>query len=457
MSSGTEADSIEREYAPSILSRISGARKGLLYDGLFDDGTCQILLAMMQERRDVALREGRLHGRTVGLEAAHAPADALSQIARRAADQSNTSVVFGRHLIMKMFRRVEHGPNPDVEIGDYLTRANFMRVPPLKGTLTYVTRAGGPADIAMLQEFVVNQGNGWQVTIDSLARYFDHVVTLPYPNVSVREAHEYLAGGGPVPAAVSEAITTDLAMADVLGRRTGELHVQLAESTDPAFAPEGFTAADLASTAVAMQRQADEQLQMLGTALPSLEGRARELARQVVDMRDDLVQRFAGLTRVENGGLRLRCHGDYHLGQVLVTEGDIVILDFEGEPARPLAERRTKCSPLRDVAGMLRSFSYVALTALNAATLTRPEDVERLAPWAELWETWVRAVYLRSYLAATADSGILPVRSDDIETVLQAFIANKALYELGYELNNRPDWVQIPLAGLLRLHSPLHA
>jgi maltose alpha-D-glucosyltransferase/alpha-amylase len=159
---------------------------------------------------------------------------------------------------------------------------------------------------------------------------------------------------------------------------------------------------------------------------------------------------------IRSPGARIRCHGDYHLGQVLVTEGDIVIIDFEGEPARPIAERRAKNSPLRDVAGMLRSFSYAALAGLGAATKTRPEDVERLAPWADLWEVWVGAVFLRAYLLATRGAGFLPSESDDVDALLQGFVVDKALYELGYELNNRPDWVHIPLAGLLRLRTPLH-
>ncbi len=140
-----------------------------------------------------------------------------------------------------------------------------------------------------------------------------------------------------------------------------------------------------------MRRHADEQLRTLEARLGSLDPRAYELARELIENREDLLHRFRDLERVTSGGSRVRCHGDYHLGQLLVAEGDIVILDFEGEPARPLEQRRTKCSPLRDVAGMLRSFSYAALTALNAATLTRPEDIERLAPWARLWETWVSA------------------------------------------------------------------
>jgi maltose alpha-D-glucosyltransferase/alpha-amylase len=154
---------------------------------------------------------------------------------------------------------------------------------------------------------------------------------------------------------------------------------------------------------------------------------------------------------VREGGLRIRIHGDYHLGQVLVHEGDVAILDFEGEPARPLAYRRAKGSPLRDVAGMIRSFGYAAQTGLAAATITRPEDVERLTPSSLFWEAWVSAAFERAYLNAVAASDLLPRDAADREAMLRAFIVDKALYELGYELNNRPEWVLIPLNGLMRL------
>jgi maltose alpha-D-glucosyltransferase/alpha-amylase len=160
---------------------------------------------------------------------------------------------------------------------------------------------------------------------------------------------------------------------------------------------------------------------------------------------------------VREAGGRIRCHGDYHLGQILVTEGDVMIIDFEGEPARSIAERRARSSPLRDVAGMLRSFSYAALTGLGAAAQTRSEGTDRLTPWADLWERWVAAVFLRAYLAATHGASFLPPQEDDVETLLHAFVIDKAMYELGYELNNRPDWVHIPLTGLLRLRSLLPA
>jgi maltose alpha-D-glucosyltransferase/alpha-amylase len=206
-----------------------------------------------------------------------------------------------------------------------------------------------------------------------------------------------------------------------------------------------------------MLRDAERHLTLLEASMHLLDERKRPLAQEVLDRRTELLRQFGELRDLHGAGARIRCHGDYHLGQVLVSEGDVVIIDFEGEPARPLAERRSKCSPLRDVAGMLRSFSYAALTGLGAATQTRPEDYDRLVRWAELWEAWVSAAFLRAYFAAVQGGGFLPQHPDDLDLLLQAFVLDKALYELGYELNNRPDWVHIPLTGILRLRSSLHA
>ena len=200
-----------------------------------------------------------------------------------------------------------------------------------------------------------------------------------------------------------------------------------------------------------MREHAVSQLTLLESTMTRLDDRRRQMAEQVLAQRGDLFRQFDALQKLRGGAGLTRCHGDYHLGQVLMTEGDVVILDFEGEPARPLAERRRKGSPLRDVAGMVRSFSYAALTGLGAATHTRPEDVERLAPWADVWEAQVSATFLRAYRGATHDVDFLPSDSGDFDVLLHAFVLDKAMYELGYELNNRPDWVHIPLSGLLRL------
>jgi len=393
----------------------------------------------MQEGRDIPSRAGRVRpaAAIVGPPDGETP---VLPIRRTAPDQSNTSVMFGWQLIMKLFRRLEPGPNPDVEISEFLTLRGFDRTPPLVGALNY-HHDDEVSSLAMVQQFVPNQGNAWQVTLEALGRYFEDAARAP----------------SPTEAASAEAVGAYLSTAAVLGRRTGELHVALAASLDPAFAPEPYTRQDLELTARAMRRHADEQFRLLDAALPALDERRRRLAVDLLDEREALLQRFDALGEVRGRAQRIRCHGDYHLGQVLVTEGDVVILDFEGEPARSLAERREKTSPLRDVAGMLRSFSYAALAGLDAATQTRPEDAGRLAPWAELWERPVSATFLRAYLAAVDGTALVPPDKDDFDILLHAFTVDKALYELGYELNNRPDWAHVPLIGLLRLRLLLHA
>jgi maltose alpha-D-glucosyltransferase/alpha-amylase len=443
MSSEAEAATVDRDHHASVLARVTGARKGLLYDGLLDDGLCSTLLAIVQEQRELAAGGGIVRGTNTAMTPQTAPADTLAPIVRIAADASNTSVLFGQRLVMKLFRRLEPGPNPDVEIGAFLTAREFTRIPRLMGHITYEgaaarARQQEPASIVMLQEFAWNQGSGWQITVEELARYLERVSGRPLPATGEDAA---------------EAIGAYLATADVLGRRTGELHLQTADAppSDAAFSPEPFTLEQVRAQASAMRARAEHQLAFLYASSARLDERARDMARQVVADSESLLNQFDIAGEIESAGQRIRCHGDYHLGQVLVNEGDIVILDFEGEPARPLTERRAKDSPLRDVAGMLRSFSYAVLTALGAATKMRPEDLERLWPWAEMWETAVKANFLRSYFAATYHGAFLPSRIDDIDALLWTFQAEKAFYELEYELNNRPDWVHIPLAGLLQL------
>jgi maltose alpha-D-glucosyltransferase/alpha-amylase len=295
--------------------------------------------------------------------------------------------------------------------------------------------------------------------MDALRRYFEGVPTLRPHETSAAEAYSWVTSPSvELPTHVAEAIGAYLSTAEVLGRRTGELHVALASGDDDStFGSESYPRDDLQRAAATMRSHADEQLRLLELALATMDAKKQRLARELLDDGDELLHRLDALSDVHGEVTRIRCHGDYHLGQVLVTEGDVVILDFEGEPARPLEERRQKTSPLRDVAGMLRSFSYAALIGLETATQTRPEDVDRLAPWASLWETWVSAIFLRAYVTAVSNRGLLPSDWNDTDTVLRAFMVDKALYELGYELNNRPEWAHIPLTGLLQLRSLLHA
>jgi len=486
MSSDREARTLEEHYPGAIIARVTGARKGALYDGLYDDGTCATLLASMQEERSIPMRRGVVQAKNIDLTPEGAPADTLAPVVRAIPDQSNTTVFFDRRLVMKMFRRLEPGPNPDVEIGEFLTERGFTRVPALVGSISYLPGPKGPGlqypdtipkiddggrvlsdppdppdlsvSIAMLQKYVWNQGNGWQVTIDELGRFFERVTGEPLPSDADADAAHAWAFGrtDDVPASVAEAIRAYLALADILGRRTGELHVTIADSTDMAFAPEPITKDNVNDTIKVMRQRAQSHLTLLENVLPRLDDRIQQLAREVLLHRDALLLQFDELRELTGSSARLRCHGDYHLGQILVTEGDVVILDFEGEPGRPLHERRAKSSPLRDIAGMMRSFSYAALTSVGAVTQTRPEDARRLGPWADFWETWISASFLRSYLMATRGASFLPPL-EDLDVMLRAYILDKALYELAYELNNRPSWVHIPLTGVLQLRPRLHS
>ena len=215
-----------------------------------------------------------------------------------------------------------------------------------------------------------------------------------------------------------------------------------------------MTADDLRALTRAMQAHADEQLDQLAASLDRLDDRRREIAMRVLARRDDLVRQLDDVSGVRDAGGRIRCHGDYHLGQVIVTEGDVMILDFEGEPARPLSARRAKCSPLRDVAGMLRSFSYAALT--GARRRDRDAATKTSSGWRRGRMRGKRGSAPPSCAptsSATKGAAFLPARPADLEALLQLFMLDKALYELGYELNNRPDWVHIPLAGLLRVQA----
>jgi maltose alpha-D-glucosyltransferase/alpha-amylase len=291
----------------------------------------------------------------------------------------------------------------------------------------------------------------WSFTLDELQRYYERVVarigTEGMPVDSTHETDE----PPPFFAALEGWYLTAAA---TLGRRTGELHLALARGTSPAFAPEPFDEESLRDFAALAVTHANDVLDRLAHLRHTLQDPGRGRAELVLDARADLIEQLKSAGSLSDGGLRTRVHGDYHLGQVLRTEEDFVVLDFEGEPGRTLAERRGKTSPLKDVAGMLRSFHYASQAALIAFSRSSPATADQLRPWAETWQYWAARSFLDSYRETMADSGILPAGAA-FDRLLGAFVLDKALYELGYELNNRPDWARIPLHALSTLALPL--
>jgi len=377
-------------------------------------------------------RKGKLTGTTVRAFRELRGDEALdAQVLK--AEQSNTAIVYGQRLFLKLFRKLEPGINTDLEIMRFLNEeTSFKNTPRVAGALEYESTT-----LAILQGYTANSGDAWTYTLDAISRFFDRILSDSNAAERMKHPDDELIGGY-------------LSDAELLGRRTAEMHLALASRDDiPAFAPEPFTPHYQRSIYQSMRTQAVQTMQLLRR-------RAKESpeAQMVIAREAELQKRFRAVLDGRLTGQRIRTHGDYHLGQVLYTGNDFVIIDFEGEPLRPLSERRIKRSALRDVAGMLRSFHYAPYAVLFGqapGVVIRAEDEPMLDTAATFWHHAVSNAFLRAYLATSAAAPHLPATREEIRVLLDAYRLEKALYEIVYELNNRPEWVRIPLRGVLEL------
>ncbi len=357
-------------------------------------------------------------------------------------EQSNSSLRYGDRLFMKVYRKIESGVHPEVEIARVLAAAGFRNSPLLGGEIEYQDHDGRTSSIAMLQGLVQNQGDGWARALDHLGRYFERALVA---DAAGRTPQEVAAD----PAALQDIAGAFIDSMDVLGRRTGEMHRALATgSTHPDFAPEPMRSSDVAGLAETIAERAAAVVAAIEQSMASLPEDLRASAEKLVARRGEMPEWMRSLKKSGVKAQKTRIHGDYHLGQVLCAEADFVIIDFEGEPALPIAERRLKDSPLRDVAGMTRSFSYAAMVGLDRATAERHEDRARLLPWANFWLERVAHSFLGGYFAATKSAAFVPSSRADFDALRRVYELNKALYEVLYEINNRPKWLWIPLRGL---------
>jgi maltose alpha-D-glucosyltransferase/alpha-amylase len=362
---------------------------------------------------------------------------------RSTSDQSNSVLFVNDRYALKLFRRVEPGMNAEFELPAHLTRRGFTRIPPLAGGLFHHRPEVEPSTLAVVQGVVGHQGSGWDFTINDLRRYYEAVAARARSAEAPLEA--------PVPNMLPPFLAATerwyLASAQLLGRRTAEMHRALADPDAAAFAPEPFGAEARQAAHHEMTALAERVLDLLASKRNVIPDVLQPPVEAVLDARPALLERLDAIRGDAPAGMRIRIHGDYHLGQVLRTEEDFIILDFEGEPARSLAERRQKQPPLKDVAGMLRSFSYAAYAALFTSMLNAADEYALLAPWADAWQHWIGEAFLASYLGTAGPD--LGVQDWEFDRLLGAFILEKALYELGYELNNRPEWLGIPIVGIL--------
>ena len=364
---------------------------------------------------------------------------------------SNTVVRYGDRLVLKLYRRLEMGPNPDVELGRFLTERGFAHIPPLAGAVEYRQDRTEPVTLAIVQGFMPNKGNGWDRTLEHLDGYFRRVLASgapPHVKSAGAEALLSLATEEPPPLA-KELIGPYLNTFRLLGRRTADLHAALSSDTeDPNFNPEPATALYRRSRYQSQRSLIGRAFRSLRRSMATLPEATRTEALELLEFEDRALDRFRTQSVRPSTATRIRCHGNYHLGQVLFTADDIAIIDFEGEPARHLSERRLKCLSLSDIASMLRSLRYVA----HAAVSTHGPDAHSgssLERWARFWRLWVSAAFLGEYLhTARGVPGLLPSESG-LAALLDTLLLEVVIYELGYELNTRPEWAHIPVRDAL--------
>jgi maltose alpha-D-glucosyltransferase/alpha-amylase len=440
-----EAEAITPLPAQLALARYRrGRQTGLITDAFSSDGFARGVLAALQSSATIVTdgESGTEHAELRFIPAAALqvpPADA--EIRRFSVEQSNSSLVVGDSVVVKLLRRLTPGVHPEVEMTRYLTEAGVVGIAPLLGHVERTVSAatdGSKGDQAtattlIVQAFVRNQGDAWGWTIDWLRRALSEAETDHHG-----EPADPFAGY--------------LGFAGAIGRRLGEVHAALAMPTeDPAFSPEPATARDSAVWAAAAVADLNTMLDALASRATWDNAETQALAQSLIAMRSPLLDAVGRLGSTGGAMLRTRVHGDFHLGQVLVTQGDAVIVDFEGEPARSLAERRAKTSPAKDVAGLLRSLDYAAAMLSHENPVIDTPLLERRRATLELWRQAASAAFLDAYLAVAEPQPHPWLRPAEEQDIIDIFLIEKVAYEIGYEIANRPAWLHVPLRGLERL------
>ena len=422
------------------LSRVRRGRQvGLITDAFVLESFIRSVLHAIQANQTVPCSEGELRFvATAELERLNLPNE--PQIRYLSAEQSNSSVVIGGAMVLKMIRKVSGGVHPELEMGAYLTNAGYGNISPLMGSVSRVDDTGVPHLLMIAQGFLNNQGDAWEWTQNNLER----AVRDEMAGVRSEQEQHYNA-------------LVELAdFAGMLGRRLGEMHQVLAAPTDDQdFAASPSKKKDAQAWSKSVKAQVERALQLLEQHRASLDDENRALVDDLLGQRKSLLAHVETLSKQATGGLIMRVHGDLHLGQVLVVQGDAYLIDFEGEPARPLEERRGKYSPFKDVSGVLRSFDYAAAMAMrNAQSVdASPEAAQARQRVAKRYLHESRHAFIEAYRKATAQLAHAWEDANGEQAALELFSLEKAAYEIAYEAENRPSWLAVPLHGLFGLLS----
>jgi maltose alpha-D-glucosyltransferase/alpha-amylase len=430
-----------RHDAPLLSRTLAKARKGprlgAVIDGAFDDAFALTLATAIQDGRPL-----KAEGGTLACEATDAlrDMDRPGAARRLGVEQSNVSVILDDRIILKIYRRLQAGIQPDVEVGRFLTEtAGFTGTPRYLGSAAYQSDDGEATTLATAFAFAYNQGDAWTALLEALTRDLEQAAQAAMTVSPDTDPH-------------AAPFDYPLNLAAVLGRRTAELHAAFATPTkDPAFAVQPIRRADLKAWASAVAEEIRKNLAALRKhAKKAPEGLAEDIGR-LLAAKEVLIARTRALAALPPSGGRSRIHGDFHLGQVLLCQDDVLIVDFEGEPKRSLKERRMKSSPLRDVAGMVRSFDYLAWMALDRRREVVGETLEAERRRARLWRDQATQAFVDAYLDGVSGTSSHPTDEKTTQGLLELFVIQKAVYEIGYEAANRPAWVTIPVRGILDL------
>ncbi len=458
--SGSEADGLRQHSPGRIIAELNvavPAQSGILYDAFGSPDFCAALLEMIWRPRRVKASQGEIEAvrlpelrRIMGESTPPNPSGARNE-------QSNSSVVFEDKLMLKLFRRLEPGLNPELEVGRFLNSHSFPHCHTVAGGLEYVGHAGSRFTLAVVHAFIPSATTAWDFTLDALGRYYDRVITWVAKGESaalpLSEPLQLLQPD--FPAEVAEAIGTFLESARLLGVRTAELHRVLASDTvNSAFAPELSTPHHRRAVFQSMRNLATQNLRLLRGHTGALPPETVPLARRVAELEPAIIQSCRELCDYRLSGKRIRLHGDCRLGQVLWTGKDFVFIDFEGDTGAPISERRLKHSPIRDVATMLRSFHYAASVGLDQHVergSIPPENLLRYQSWLRYWNLWVSVAYLKAYFQAIAGARLLPDNEEAIRVMLRAYLLDRTMNELGCLLREGGVRLEIPLSGILFL------
>lgn len=449
------AELLQEDYPGVVIAEVKlGDARGVLYDAVYSESFREALLGFMSGKRKLKGGAGELSvSRGQQLRRLHEEGAATVSSRVLKTEQSNSSILYREAYFFKLYRKLEGGINPDVELIRLLTeRRKFKYVPPFAAHIRYNRGSSAPASFGMLVSFVPNEGDAWHQTESTVERYFEALLArkseLGAPQTGAGSPFDVEAEQ--LPEWLLEFVDGFyLDMIKLLGQRTGELHLSLAaETSEAAFAPEPFSKLYQRSVYQSLRSLLRRVIATVKRSVDTVPEEVKSDVEQLIASESALLEQFARITKKRINAMKIRIHGDYHLGQVLFTGRDFVIIDLEGEPARTLSERRLKYCAFRDVAGMIRSLHYAVYSKFLQYAEMRPEDAAFLTQWIDPWYHYVSGTFLHSYLKTVNGASFIPTARDELETILDVFLLEKAVYEVGYEINNRPAWLRIPVRGI---------